>query len=89
MEDPIRQALADLAAFLRAKIPVATSEDLILMKIVAGRPRDQDDVRGIVARSGKGLDWTYPIETGRQLGEAIGQDVTSVLRSLREESGGR
>jgi len=68
--------------------PPSQSEDLILMKVIAGRPRDLEDVRGIVARSLERLDWRYLLETGRQLGEAIGQDLASTLRSLRGEPGG-
>ncbi len=37
----------------------ATAEDLILHKLFAGRPRDIEDVRGVLARKGKTLDRTY------------------------------
>jgi hypothetical protein len=34
-----------------------SAEDLIVYKVFAGRDRDWDDVRGVLARSGGGLDW--------------------------------
>ena len=36
---------------------VATPEDLIIMKLIAHRPRDRIDLLGLVALSG--LDWSY------------------------------
>ena len=40
-------------------VPFATAEDLILHKFFAGRPRDLEDVRGVVRRKGPELDWEY------------------------------
>ena len=37
----------------------ATAEDLILHKLFAGRPRDLEDVRGVLARKGGTLDRAY------------------------------
>jgi hypothetical protein len=39
------------------EVPYATAEDLILHKLFAGRARDIEDVRGIVARHSARLDW--------------------------------
>lgn len=41
------------------RVPFATAEDLILHKLFAGRPRDLEDVEGIVSRKGHELDWDY------------------------------
>lgn len=41
------------------QVPFATAEDLILHKLFAGRPRDVEDIRGVVARKHDSLDWTY------------------------------
>lgn len=40
-------------------VPFATAEDLILHKLFAGRPRDLEDVAGIVRRKGHEIDWQY------------------------------
>ena len=40
-------------------VPFATAEDLILHKLFARRPRDLEDVRGVVRRKGAELDWEY------------------------------
>lgn len=67
-------------------VPVVTAEDLLLMKVVAGRPRDTEDARRIVIRQGDRFDWAYVLEVGRQLEEAIAQDLVAQLRALREHS---
>lgn len=67
-------------------VPVATAEDLLLMKMLAGRARDVEDARGIVSRAGSSLDWDYVFETARQLQEAVDQDLLSPLRRFRAGS---
>ena len=56
-----RQAIARAAQVPigGASVPFASAEDLILHKLFAGRPRDLEDVRGVVRRKGSGLDWSY------------------------------
>lgn len=66
-------------------VPVATSEDLILLKVLAGRPRDDDDITRIVARHGDALDWDYLLQTAEALQEAVSQDIMSPLKKLRSE----
>jgi hypothetical protein len=63
--------------------PVATAEDLLLLKIIAERPRDIDDAKGIVERQGTALDWKYVLHMAEQLEEALGQDLMPQLRGLR------
>jgi hypothetical protein len=65
-------------------VPVATAEDLILLKLLAGRPRDIDDISAIMARQGQSLDWHYLLQTGQDLQEAISQDIISVLQKMRK-----
>ena len=76
-----RAPLESMGAF---SIPVATPEDLLLMKALAARPRDIDDARSIVEKGGATLDWEYILDTGRELGQAIEQDLAGQLRALRE-----
>jgi hypothetical protein len=81
-----RQAVAraeplDVAS---CRVPVATAEDLILMKVLAGRPRDDQDLRGLVVAQGAHLDWEYCESTAMQLGEALGIDMLTRIRELRK-----
>jgi hypothetical protein len=68
-------------------IPVrfATAEDLIVHKLVAGRPRDLEDVRGILSHQ-KQLDEAYLkrwLPTFREVvGRDLLQDFTSIKGSL-------
>jgi hypothetical protein len=39
--------------------PVASPEDVIVMKTVAGRPQDWRDIEGVIARQESKLDWRY------------------------------
>jgi hypothetical protein len=54
-------------------IPVASAEDLIVMKILAGRDKDLDDVRSVIAAQGSTLDAGYVRDTLRSLEAALGQ----------------
>ena len=40
-------------------VPFASAEDLVLLKLFAGRERDLEDARSVVARQGARLDWRY------------------------------
>jgi predicted nucleotidyltransferase len=53
-----RSVSVDLSPEIRG-IKVCTAEDLVVMKIVAGRPRDIDDVEGIIIRQQDALDYGY------------------------------
>ena len=74
---------ATLTAMGDFQVPVVTAEDLILMKLLASRPRDLEDIDRIVMRHRQSLDWTYLIETGQQLQEAVAQDLVPALEALR------
>jgi hypothetical protein len=64
-------------------IRVATPEDLVILKLFAGRPRDQQDIEGIVAAQHNVLDWEYCLRTAQSLGDAVDQDLTSQIERLR------
>lgn len=64
-------------------IPVATAEDLIIMKALAGRPRDDQDLRGLVIAQGEHLDWAYCERVAAELGEALGINLAGRIRALR------
>ena len=37
-------------------VPIASAEDVVVMKVLAGRPKDLEDVRGIVSANRRSLD---------------------------------
>lgn len=58
---------------------VATAEDLILMKAIAGRPQDEQDIQGIVVANENQIDWDYCETVSRQLQDAIGIDLVKKI----------
>lgn len=82
-----RQAIqrAERVEWEGCQVMMATCEDLIIMKILAGRPHDDQDVRGIVNTRRDELDWEYCLQTARELGEAVGQDLLRQVQSLRDD----
>ena len=62
-------------------IPVIAPEDLVVTKILAGRPKDIEDVRGILVERSHTLDLAVIRKTLGLLEEALGQ---SDLRPLFE-----
>jgi hypothetical protein len=66
-------------------VAVATAEDLLILKVLAGRAQDEEDIRGIITAHGNALDWAYCLNTAAELGHAIGQDLVGAIRALRRE----
>jgi hypothetical protein len=65
------------------RVPVVSAEDLVVMKILAGRPKDLDDIRAVLAAYGGRLDEQYIDDTLKLLEEALGQsDLRPLLRQL-------
>jgi hypothetical protein len=65
------------------QVYVASPEDLIVMKILAGRPKDLDDVRAVVAALGAQLDGDYVATTLTLLEEALAQsDLLPAWRTV-------
>jgi hypothetical protein len=61
-------------------VSVASVEDVIIMKVLAGRPKDIEDVVAMVAAQHARLDLRYVRTTLQVVEEAIGQDdLTSRL----------
>lgn len=56
---------------------VVAPEDLILQKLKVGRPRDFEDVLGVLERSGKRLDRAYLRRWGKRLG--VSEELGYVL----------
>jgi Nucleotidyl transferase of unknown function (DUF2204) len=56
------------------KVPVAAAEDLVVMKVLAGRRKDEEDVVAVLSAQRGKLDLTLVRRTLRQLTEALAQD---------------
>ncbi len=79
-----RQAIerAIMVELLDVPIPFATAEDLILHKLFSGRPRDIEDIRGVIRIRGEALDWAY-IEQWAEEFRAVA-DREGILDQLRD-----
>jgi predicted nucleotidyltransferase len=63
------------------KVRFAALEDLIIHKLVAGRPRDIEDARIILAKN-PGFDRAYTELWLRRFDQTLAQDISSILRRL-------
>ena len=81
-QEAIRQSTT--AKIGTENIPVVRSEYLLVMKQLAARPRDLDDIAKIILRQGKHLDWGLTQRLARELGEAVGDDLLGPLTDLRD-----
>lgn len=70
------------------RITVCSPEDLIIYKMISTRPRDHEDVKGIIGRQGAGLDNRY-IENWLQEFEQALDDSTLVEAYRRMREAGR
>jgi len=64
-------------------VPVISPEDLIISKVLAGRPKDREDVRGILRERSSNLDIRRIRETLQLLEEALGQ--SDLLPAFEDE----
>lgn len=52
-------------------VPVASAPDLVVMKVLAGRPQDLDDAIAVLRAQGDGLDAARARATLRELERAL------------------
>lgn len=57
----------------QVRIPVASAEDIAIMKVLAGRPKDLEDVVAVAASHDDSFDVAYIRRTLAQVEEALGQ----------------
>lgn len=63
-------------------VPVISPEDLVVTKVLAGREKDIEDIRGILAERGRQLDIDRVRTVLRMLEEALGQsDLLPLVES--------
>jgi hypothetical protein len=74
---------AEQVDFSGTPVSVATAEDLVIMKVLAGRPQDEQDLQGLAIAQGSSLDWDYCLYVAKELGEAIDQDLLGRVHALR------
>jgi hypothetical protein len=72
-------------------VPVIRVEDLVVLKILSGRPKDVEDVRSILRRRRRTLDLAHIRSLLAQLEEALGQSdlLPELERLLSEEERSR
>jgi hypothetical protein len=64
-------------------VPVASAEDVVVMKILGGREKDRADAAAILAARTKDLDLAYLRATLRSLEDALDRrDLLPALESL-------
>jgi hypothetical protein len=66
-----------------ARVSFAAIEDVIIHKLVAGRPRDLEDARGIVAKN-PGLDRGYVERWLAAFDRTLARDISSAFHRLIE-----
>ena len=65
------------------KVRFASPGDLIIHKMAAGRPRDEEDVRGILLKTGP-IDVPYIEHWLRQFDQALGRGTLESFQNLRQ-----
>ncbi len=70
-----------------ARIPVASAEDVVVMKILAGREKDRSDAAAILAARTKHLDLDYVRDTLQRLEAALDRrDLVAMLDALADRT---
>jgi len=67
----------------KAQVCFATVEDLIIQKIIAGRPRDLEDARIVLAKK-EGADLEYVRCWLKQIEESLGEPFLQSLEEIRK-----
>lgn len=72
-------------------VPVISPEDLLITKMLAGRPKDVEDIRGILYLRAASLDLAYIRRTLTTVEAALGQSDLQPLfeAELQRVSGSR
>ncbi len=69
-------------------VKVSTAEDLVLHKIISDRPRDREDVEGVVIRQGPMLDRAYLDPKVQEMASGLEKpDILEFYRSCLKRAG--
>ena len=55
----------------------------LIMKSLAGRAQDEQDIQGLIIAQRDRLDWDYCFRVAGELGQAIDQDLVGRIQSFR------
>jgi predicted nucleotidyltransferase len=66
------------------KVKYATAEDIVIHKIFAGRPRDLEDVKGILLKNAN-IDSTYIRKWLQDFSELLDKDLIKKLQTITDE----
>jgi hypothetical protein len=64
-------ARATVEEFANQRVRVCRPEDLIIHKMLADRPKDREDIRGVIRRQRQRLDQRYLRDTVRSISKAL------------------
>jgi len=81
-EDEVMRRTVDYELEFDKKIRLCCAEDLIIHKLVAGRPRDLEDIRGILIHQ-RHLDESYLKRWLPPFREILGRDLLQDLESIK------
>ncbi len=82
-----QQVIANASLFTLggSEIFVASAEYLVVMKQLAGRPRDLDDIKGVLTRQGNKFDWEATLHIASELSQAVDDDLVTPLQAIRKK----
>lgn len=68
------------------RLKVCSAEDLIIMKVVSGRPKDLEDVNGILLRQGSSIDQSYVETWLKRFETALDRsDLVAALKRIKAQ----
>lgn len=79
-------ARAGVHDMLGVPVRFATAEDLIIHKVLAGRPRDLEDVEGVLAKN-RNLDFALIRQVLNDFAQELQQPLVETLEELLRKSG--